>query len=548
MAALLGVDVDRTISATFVIGAALAAVAGLMVTLYYGVIDFYHRLRRRHQSVHRGRAGRHRLAARRDAGRLADRHRRSVLVGLFQHRLQGRGGFRRFSSWCSSSDPPACSAARRGKSLMAAAASAPPLSRGVCATRPWLRASLRCWRCRCSAFRLVDSAQGLSLDYRLSWVALCRGRRCSAGRLLSYRCAGGALDQRERRPAGRLSSAAAREAKPRMAGGRWSRSRWRCRCFPSPTAIWSTGDAHPHLRACSGRASTSSSVSRVSRSRLRRVLCRRRLFLRAAVAELRPVVLGLPAAARGFSPRAFGLLLGFPVLRLRGDYLAIVTLGFGADRAHVSSSIGPSLTGGPNGISGIARPSFFGLALPPSGRRPDQLRRVLRHSVLAGAADLFSLLPHPRARARRRRSSCGASGACPWDAPGRRCAKTKPPAVSLGLNPTAIKLSAFALGAFIAGIAGSFFATRQGFISPESFTFIETAIILAIVVLGGMGSQLGIVLAAILLVGLPEWFRDLEEYRMVAFGAAMVLIMLWRPRRLLRTAHAHRLSLKERQP
>ena len=104
--------------------------------------------------------------------------------------------------------------------------------------------------------------------------------------------------------------------------------------------------------------------------------------------------------------------------------------------------------------------------------------------------------------------------------------------VALGLNPTTIKLSAFALGAFIAGIAGSLFATRQGFVSPESFTFIETAIILAIVVLGGMGSQAGIVLAAILLVGLPEWFRELEEYRMVAFGAAMVLIMLWRPRGL----------------
>ena len=104
---------------------------------------------------------------------------------------------------------------------------------------------------------------------------------------------------------------------------------------------------------------------------------------------------------------------------------------------------------------------------------------------------------------------------------------------SLGLNPTTIKLSAFALGASFAGIAGSFFATRQGFISPESFTFIETAIILAIVVLGGMGSQIGIVLAAILLVGLPEWFRDLAQYRMVAFGAAMVLIMIWRPQGLL---------------
>ena len=104
---------------------------------------------------------------------------------------------------------------------------------------------------------------------------------------------------------------------------------------------------------------------------------------------------------------------------------------------------------------------------------------------------------------------------------------------SLGLNPTTIKLSAFALGASFAGFAGSFFATRQGFISPESFTFIESAIILAIVVLGGMGSVIGIVFAAILLVGLPEWFRELEQFRMLAFGIVMVLVVIWRPHGLL---------------
>src|SRR3546814_19643511 len=81
--------------------------------------------------------------------------------------------------------------------------------------------------------------------------------------------------------------------------------------------------------------------------------------------------------------------------------------------------------------------------------------------------------------------------------------------------------------------AGSFFATRQTFVSPESFVFIESAIILSIVVLGGFGSQLGVVFAAILLIGLPELFRELQQYRMLAFGAAMVLIMLWRPGGLL---------------
>ena len=107
---------------------------------------------------------------------------------------------------------------------------------------------------------------------------------------------------------------------------------------------------------------------------------------------------------------------------------------------------------------------------------------------------------------------------------------------SLGLNPTNIKLSAFSLGAMFGGLSGTVFAARQSFISPESFTFIESAIILAIVVLGGMGSQIGVVVAAVLLIGLPEWFREIQEYRMLAFGALMVLIMIWRPRGLL----AHR--------
>jgi branched-chain amino acid transport system permease protein len=104
---------------------------------------------------------------------------------------------------------------------------------------------------------------------------------------------------------------------------------------------------------------------------------------------------------------------------------------------------------------------------------------------------------------------------------------------ALGINPTNVKLTAFAIGAMFGGLAGCFFATRQGFISPESFTFIESATILAIVVLGGMGSQMGVVLAAILLVTLPEFGRAFAEFRMLVFGAAMVAIMVWRPRGLL---------------
>ncbi|MEO8411349.1 MAG: branched-chain amino acid ABC transporter permease, partial [Propionivibrio sp.] len=104
---------------------------------------------------------------------------------------------------------------------------------------------------------------------------------------------------------------------------------------------------------------------------------------------------------------------------------------------------------------------------------------------------------------------------------------------ALGMNVVNVKLSAFALGAMLGGIAGVFFAARQGFISPESFTFNESAIILAIVVLGGMGSQLGVVLASLVLVLLPEVGREFAEYRMLVFGAAMVLIMIWRPAGIL---------------
>ncbi|MCY4311448.1 MAG: branched-chain amino acid ABC transporter permease, partial [Rhodospirillaceae bacterium] len=107
---------------------------------------------------------------------------------------------------------------------------------------------------------------------------------------------------------------------------------------------------------------------------------------------------------------------------------------------------------------------------------------------------------------------------------------------SLGINPTNTKLTAFGIGAMFGGFAGSFFATRQTFVSPESFTFIESAVILAIVVLGGFGSQIGVVVASFLLIGLPEMFRELQEYRMLFFGGSMVLVMLWRPAGLL----AHR--------
>ncbi|ARJ65816.1 branched-chain amino acid ABC transporter permease [Magnetospirillum sp. ME-1] len=240
----------------------------------------------------------------------------------------------------------------------------------------------------------------------------------------------------------------------------------------------------------------------------------------------------LPLA--GVLAALFGMILGFPVLRLRGDYIAIVTMGLG-EIIRVVLQNWQDVTGGPNGISGIERPSFFGLSfkmVPPEGQKGFAEFFGLDYSadhrviflyflilVLALLTNLFTL--------RIRRLPVGRA----WEA----LREDEIACRSLGINPTTVKLSAFATGAMFAGFAGSFFATRQGFISPESFTFIESAVILAIVVLGGMGSQIGIVLAALLLVGLPEWFRELQQFRMLAFGAAMVLIMLWKPSGLMST-------------
>ena len=228
----------------------------------------------------------------------------------------------------------------------------------------------------------------------------------------------------------------------------------------------------------------------------------------------------------------FGILLGFPVLRLRGDYLAIVTLGFG-EIIRIVLINWYEVTNGPDGITGIPRPSFFGL---PFKRSPDEgeasfhtffnLEYSTMHRIiflyyliliLALITNYFTLkirkLPVGRA----------------WEA----LREDEIACKSLGVNPTNTKLTAFAIGAMFGGFAGSFFATRQAFISPESFTFIESAIIVAIVVLGGMGSQTGVVLASIFLIGITEMFRDLEQYRMIAFGGAMVLIMVFKPKGIL---------------
>ncbi|MFQ2204521.1 high-affinity branched-chain amino acid ABC transporter permease LivM [Aeromonas hydrophila] len=250
----------------------------------------------------------------------------------------------------------------------------------------------------------------------------------------------------------------------------------------------------------------------------------------------------LPIA--GLTAATFGFLLGFPVLRLRGDYLAIVTLGFGEIIRILLNNM-TSLTGGPNGISGIPKPTlgglefnrtvkdggfetfheFFGIAYN-ANHKVIFLYLMALVLVIATLFVINRLLRMPLGRA--------------WEA----LREDEIACKSLGLNPTIIKLTAFTIGACFAGFAGSFFASRQGFISPESFVFIESAIVLAIVVLGGMGSQIGVVLAAIVMTVLPELAREFNEYRMLMFGLLMVFMMIWRPQGLLPMTRPH-LELKK---
>ncbi len=234
----------------------------------------------------------------------------------------------------------------------------------------------------------------------------------------------------------------------------------------------------------------------------------------------------------------FGFLLGFPVLRLRGDYLAIVTLGFGEIIRLLLINL-YNVTGGPDGISGIPKPTVFGF---PMMRRAPEGQTTFHDLVgwsfsnqdvvvylylMALALALITLFVSSRVV----RMPIGRA----WEA----LREDEIACRSLGLNPTTIKLSAFTMGAMFAGFGGAFFAARQGLVNPESFTFIESALILAIVVLGGMGSQVGVILAAIVLTVVPELAREFAEYRMLIFGVVMVVMMAWRPQGLLPVKRPH---------
>jgi len=244
----------------------------------------------------------------------------------------------------------------------------------------------------------------------------------------------------------------------------------------------------------------------------------------------------LPLA--GAMAALFGFILGFPVLRLRGDYLAIVTLGFGEIIRLLLINL-TSITNGPDGISGIPKPTVFGLEMTRRARGDDVTFHQFMGWDFDGSHIVIYLYLMALALAvvtlyvsnRLMRMPVGRA----WEA----LREDEIASRSLGLNPTRIKLSAFTLGAMFAGFGGAFFAARQGLVNPESFTFIESALILAIVVLGGMGSQLGVILAAVFLTVLPELARQFAEYRMLLFGLVMVLMMAWRPQGLLPMRRPH---------
>lgn len=215
----------------------------------------------------------------------------------------------------------------------------------------------------------------------------------------------------------------------------------------------------------------------------------------------------------GFIAALFGLGLGFPVLRLRGDYLAIVTLGFG-EITRLAMLNWTSLTNGPAGVSDIPRPGFFGLDL-------DLNQSTAYLYYLALGAVVITVIVISRLKNSRTGLALQAMR------------EDEIAAEAMGVNVTQAKLQAFALGTCWAGFAGVIFAAKTTFINPSSFTFMESAMILSMVVLGGMGSISGVIIAAIILIMAPEYLRAFSEYRMLIFGAIMVIMMIFRPQGLI---------------
>lgn len=209
----------------------------------------------------------------------------------------------------------------------------------------------------------------------------------------------------------------------------------------------------------------------------------------------------------------FGFALGLPVLRLRGDYLAIVTLGFG-EIVRLGMLNWTGLTGGPRGISDIPRPGFFDIPL-------DLHSATIYIYYLVLIVVILTVIVISRLKNSRTGLALQA------------VREDEIAAEAMGVDITRAKLMAFALGSSWAGFAGVLFAAKTTFINPSSFTFMESCMILSMVVLGGMGSITGVIIASIILIMAPEYLRAFSEYRMLLFGAIMVIMMIFRPQGLM---------------
>ena len=231
-----------------------------------------------------------------------------------------------------------------------------------------------------------------------------------------------------------------------------------------------------------------------------------------------PFWVGLWASA--FAAAGFGMLLAFPALRLSGDYLAIVTLGAGEIVRIVLNNL-DAVTGGPNGLLGLAHPILF---FPGHGRFDFGVRSEPYYFLVFLVVGLVAFLLHRLEASRLGRA---------WIA----LREDELAASCMGVPTGWAKLLAFGIGGFIAGIAGCIFAAKQGTVSPDSFDFVVSVTVLAMVVLGGIGNIAGALLGGLILSLLPEFLRGFEIYRMLLFGIAMILMMLFRPQGILGDLH-----------
>jgi len=224
-----------------------------------------------------------------------------------------------------------------------------------------------------------------------------------------------------------------------------------------------------------------------------------------------PFLLALPLVVLGTA--LFGIVIGAPTLRLGGDYLAIVTLGFGEITYLLLLNLDRpvNITNGPSGIIGIDPPSLLGYTL---GGNLQYYYLFLLVLVLALIAS--KRLQHSRV-------------GWAWQA----IREDELAARAMGINTTVAKLQAFAIGASFAGFAGALLASWQRSVFPENFLFTESINVLAMVIIGGMGSLAGVVLGAAVIVALPEIFRDLADYRLLVFGLMLMLLMIFRPQGIL---------------